>query len=153
MTPSHANSLVQTDPVAHAERQVEEAIDKLIATGALPTGNRMDIEYLLNSPGESCVLTETSDQEIYEAVIDAITACENLDISGSDDVGNGPIEPCPTCRDVLKAVSIIEKYTSDLNDPLARKIEALLGLFNRQLHLKEARGMKNAALTDFFMRS
>jgi hypothetical protein len=57
MTPSHADSLVQTDPVAHAERQVEEALDELVAIGVLQTGNRMDIESLLNPAGESPVLT------------------------------------------------------------------------------------------------
>jgi hypothetical protein len=148
-----ADSLVQTDPVAHAERQVEEALDELVATGALQMGNRMDIESLLNPAGKSHVLTEMSDQEIYEAVINAITARENIDISGGDDIDDNPIEPCPTRRDVLKAVSTIEKYTSDLNDPMARKIEALLGSFNRQLRLEETRGMKNATLTDFFKRS
>jgi hypothetical protein len=35
---------------------------------------------------------------------DAITARENIDISGSYDVDNDPVEPLPTRRDVLKAV-------------------------------------------------
>ena len=147
------DSFAQTDPVAHAERQVEEALDELVATGALQTENRMDIDSLLNPAGESDVLTETSDQEIYEAVVDAIRARENVDINGGDDVDNDPIEPLPMRRDVLMAVSTIEKYTNDLNDPMARKIEALLGSFNRQLHLEESRGMKDVVLTNFFKRS
>jgi hypothetical protein len=79
----------------------------------------MDIKSLLNAAGEIHVLTETSNQEIYEAVMDAIMAHENIDINGRDDVDNNPIEPCPMHCDVLKAVSTIEKYTSDLNDPMA----------------------------------
>jgi hypothetical protein len=47
-------------------------------------------------------------------------------------------------------VSTIGKYTNDLNDPVAQKIEALLGSFTRQLRLEETRHMKNAVLTDFF---
>jgi hypothetical protein len=43
--------------------------------------------------------------------------------------------------------------TNDMNDPLARKIEALLGSLNRQLRLEETRGLKDAVLTDFFDRS
>ena len=65
---------------------------------------------------------------------------ENIEINGGDDVddnSDGPVEPYPTRREVLKAVSTIRKYTNDLNDPFAWKIEALLGSFTRQLHLEE----------------
>jgi hypothetical protein len=61
-------------------------------------------------------------------------------------VDDGPVEPLPIRRDVLKAV----KYTNVMNDPLARKIEALLGSLNRQLCLEETRGLKDAHLTGFF---
>ena len=37
----------QMDLVAHAQRQVETALNKLVATGALQKTNRMDIESLL----------------------------------------------------------------------------------------------------------
>ena len=63
------DSIVQTDSVAHAEREVEDVLDKLVAMGALQARNRMDIKALLNPAGESHVLTETSDREIYQAVI------------------------------------------------------------------------------------
>jgi hypothetical protein len=36
--------------------------------------------------GESQILTETSDKEIHQAVMDSITARENLDINSGDDV-------------------------------------------------------------------
>ena len=145
------NSPVQTDPVAHVERQVEHALDELVAMGALQARNRMDIKALLNPAGESHVLTETSDEEIYQAVIDSISARENIEINGGDDVDiDGPVEPHPTRREVLKAVSTIGKYTNDLNDPFAQKIEALLGSFTRQLRLEETGHMKNTVLTDFF---
>jgi hypothetical protein len=37
-------------------------------------------------------LTETSDKEIHQAVIDSITARENLDINSGDDVDDdGPL--------------------------------------------------------------
>ena len=111
----------------------------------------MNIEALLNPAGESHILTETSDKEIYQAVINSISTCENIEINGGDDVDDdGPVEPHPTRREVLKAVSTIGKYTNDLNDPFAQKIEALLGSFTRQLRLEETRRMKNAFLTDFF---
>ena len=62
--------------------------------------------------GESHVLTETSDKEIYHAVINSISTCENIEINEGDDVNNDdPVEPCPTRHEVLKAVSTIKKYT------------------------------------------
>jgi hypothetical protein len=49
--------------------------------------------------------------------------------------------------------AVIGKYTNDMNDPLGRKFETLLGSLNRQLHLEEPRGLKDAILTDFFDQS
>jgi hypothetical protein len=126
----------EIDPVAGAEKRVEAALDDLVAMGALQAKNRMDIESLLNPARESHVLTETSDQEIYQTIIDSIAACENMEISGGDDAINEndmPVEPRPTQRKVLKAVSTINKYIADFNNPIAHKLEALLGSFNRQL--------------------
>jgi hypothetical protein len=96
---------------------------------------------------------ETSDREIYQAVMDAIDARENVEINGGDDVDNDiPLEPRPTRRDLLKAVSTIGRYVDDLNEPIARKMEAVLGSFSRQLRLDETRTMKSSVLTDFFPR-
>jgi hypothetical protein len=65
-----------------------------------------NVESLHNPAGESQVLTETSDHEIYQAVMDAIDARENVEINGGDDVDNDiPLEPCPTRHDILKAIS------------------------------------------------
>ena len=70
-----------------------------------------------------------------------ITARENININGGDDIDNNPVEPLLTCHDVLKAVSTIKKYTNNLNDPMAWKIEVLLGSFNRQFHLNPRSGV------------
>jgi DDE superfamily endonuclease len=66
----------QMDSVTHAEKQVEAALNDLVATGALQETNRMDIDSLLNPVGKSHDLTETSDDEIYQAVIDAQCTCK-----------------------------------------------------------------------------
>ena len=72
--------------------------------------------------GESRILMGTSDKEIYQAIINSISTCENIEINEGDDVNDdGPIEPCPTRREVLKAVSTIKKYKNDLNDPFPEK--------------------------------
>ena len=109
-------------------------IQGLHLMGALQVKNRMDTDVLLNPAGESHVLTKTCDQEIYQAIINSISARENIEINGGDD---GPVEPRPTHHEVYKVVSIIGKYTNDLNDPLARKIDVLLGSSTRQLHHEE----------------
>ena len=68
------NSSTQTDPVVEAEKQVEVALDDLVAAGALQTRNRMDIESLLDPDGESNILTVSSENQ---AVIDARAARES----------------------------------------------------------------------------
>ena len=105
------DSSSQVNPAGHAERQVEAALDDLIDMGALQQTNWMDIESLLNPEGESHILMETSDWEIYEAVMAAIKACENIDINGGDNIKDGShshVDPCPTYRDALKAVSDLQ---------------------------------------------
>ena len=87
--------MLLTNPVADAVKQVEAALDDLVSTGALQARNQMDIASLLNPDGESQVLTETSDNKIYQSVIDAIKALENLEINGGDDVDDELIEPRP----------------------------------------------------------
>jgi hypothetical protein len=85
------------------------------------------------------------------AALAGIPDDERLKLSNVND--KKPLEPCPSQCDVLKAVSTIGRYISDLNDPIACKIEALLGSFNMQLCLDETRSMKNTVLTDFFQRA
>jgi hypothetical protein len=74
----------------------------------------------------------------------------NIEINGGDDVNDVPLEPHPAQRNLLKATSTITRYTEEMGDPIARKLEALLGTFNRQLCLDETRGMKSTFLTNFF---
>jgi len=148
------NTSPQADPIVEAERQVQIALDDLVATGALQAKNRMDINTLLNPDDESHISTETSDKEIYHAVMDSIKARENIDINGGDDVDDdSPVEPPPTRREVLKALSTIGKCLEDSNDPIARKLDTLLGTFNWQLRLKEIQNMRPTLVTDFFQKS
>jgi hypothetical protein len=73
-----------------------------------------------------------------------------LEINGADDIDDEIIEPRPTRRDVLKAVSTVSKYIDELDDPVSRTIERLLGSFNRQLRLEETKNLKDTVLTDYF---
>ena len=61
----------------------------------------------------SDILTETSNRAIYQAVMDAINAHENININGRDDIeleDGVPPDPHPTHHDLLKAVSTICRY-------------------------------------------
>ena len=63
--------------------------------------------------------------------MDAVKARENIEINGGDDVDEGvDTELLPTRREVLKAVSTINKYIDGLDDLDSRKIEGLLRSFN-----------------------
>ena len=85
---------IQIDSIAYVERQVELVLDELVLRGALQKVNQMDIGSLLNSAGESHVLTDASDADIYQAVTEAFEACENLEINGGDNVDeDGPVKP------------------------------------------------------------
>jgi hypothetical protein len=78
---------------------------------------------------------------------------ENIDITGSDDVDDsGPIKHCPTPREALQAISLITDYINsiNINDPIACKLEALLGHFSRQISMERSRGMKETIKTDYF---
>ena len=144
----------QMDPITHVEKQVEFALNDLVSRGVLQHQNQMDITALLNPHGKSYVLTEANDNDIYHAMMDAIDTCKNIDHNGGDDVDqDGPIEPCPSRREVLTAVSTILQYVANLNDPLARKVEGLLGSLTRLLHIDAARSMHETVLTDFFSPS
>ena len=57
-------------------------------------------------------LTETSDREIYQAIMDAIEAGENIDINGRDNIDGVPLDTQPTHWDVIKVLEITNReYT------------------------------------------
>lgn len=139
--------------VVAAEQEVEAALDNLITTGALQMTNRMDLEALLNPEGESEVMTETSDLEIFKAVMEAVEARENIEAQGGDDADCRPPEPRPTHLQALKAASTLCHYIEELNDPIARKMEAILSSFNRKIRLERNKTLTETVLTDFFRKA
>ena len=87
--------------------------------------------------------------------MEGIEAHANIKINRRDDINDGiPTDPYPTHCDALKAASTIcNRYIEDLNDPITRKMEALLATFNMKIRLDESRALKHTLLTDFFQRS
>ena len=149
----HAISESHMDPLAQAEKQVENALDDLQTRGVLHRDHRLDIESLLNPQNEAHITAEASDKDIYQAVMDAIEAWENVEKKGGDDVDkDGPVKACLSRSKVLKAISTTMEYVLALDNPLACKIETLLGSLIRLIRKDKARSMRNTILTDFFQK-
>ena len=70
-----------------------------------------------------------------------------MEINGGDD---DEIINIPSPRDALAASLILRRYAADLNDPCARKLEAILAGFSRQVRLQESREMKPTLITSYF---
>jgi hypothetical protein len=51
------------------KRQVEEALDGLVSTGALQMSNHMRIKNLLNPAAKRILIDNTADKDIYEAIM------------------------------------------------------------------------------------
>jgi hypothetical protein len=113
----------------------------------------MDIECLLNPVEESRNLQETSDEEIFRAVVECTSARENSSNTGGDDVDDdAPCEPCPSRCEVMNAALVINRYVQSLDDPLARKVEAVLGSLGHQMRQKSQIDMVDRKITAFFER-
>jgi hypothetical protein len=114
--------------------------------------NKMDIEALLNPHEESQMMDGARDEEICQAVLAMRNAQEEGPINGGDDdvEDDSPLAPCPTRHEVFRAASVINRYVEHLDDPLARKLEAILASFGCQMHLEESRSMSPTRLTDYF---
>jgi hypothetical protein len=119
--------LEQDDTVRTAEGQVKHALDELVSSGVLQPADRMDIESLLNAEEESVgALDETRYEEILWAVMDTHKTAQEDGEEGED---GGIVKACPTHREVLQAAAIISRYIDGVNNPVAWKLEEILGSF------------------------
>jgi hypothetical protein len=100
----------------------------------------MDIEALLNPAEESRMVDDTTDEEICQAVLAAHNAQEEQPIDEENDT---PLEPCPTA-------SVISRYAGHVDDPVARKLEAILASFGRQMRLERSQALTTTHITDYF---
>ncbi|KAJ2924193.1 hypothetical protein H1R20_g12895, partial [Candolleomyces eurysporus] len=81
----------------------------------------------------------------------AQAARELMDINGGDDTDNTPDpEPRPTNLDILQASTTIKKFIEEINEPYARKLEALLSSLTHNLRLENTKALKDTLITDFF---
>jgi hypothetical protein len=101
------------------------------------------------------MVEETMDEEICRAVLAAQDARaqeeEPINGGGGDNVeDDGPFEPCPMYREVFQAVSIINRYVEHVDNPVARKLEAILASFERQIQLEQSQILATTHITDYF---
>ena len=146
LDPSH-----HKDPIDQVEKAVAAALDDLVATGALQASNRMDLESLLNPVEETQNMQETSDEDIFDAVM---MAREDVapNTVGDDVDDTSPCEPLPSRCEVMQAALLINRYVKNINEPFARKVEAVLGSLGRQTRYESQRDRVDSKITDFFER-
>ncbi len=144
-------SLVQ-DPITDMEKQVEESLDDLQGTGLLQSHNRMDIKSLLNPEIENMDIEETTDKDIFDAVMASQSADESVDENGGDvDVDvDSLLEPCPKRREALRAVRSLQQYVETMDDPFFRNLKSILAAFGRKTRLEEANSLQNSQITSYF---
>jgi hypothetical protein len=137
-----------TDPTIRAENDIMDSLAELEKRGVLPRANRMNIDELLNPELEHEIIeANITDNEIFESVRERRQGEEMMEINGGDD---DEIINIPSPRDALAASLILRRYVADLNDPCARKLEAILAGFSRQVRLQESREMKPTLITSYF---
>lgn len=137
-------------PAMAIENELRCALDDLEATGVLQSENRVDVEALLNPPEESWMMGVTAEEEICQAVLAAQEEGPGGDNNDSED--SVPLEPCPTYRELFQAASVINRYAEHIDDPVARKLEAILASFGHQMRLERSRALTTTHITDYFHR-
>jgi hypothetical protein len=122
----------QEDPVTIAENQVVALLDELENIGALQPSNRMELEEVLNPPGEAHGIEEATDEDIFNAVMEARRE-EEGHYDGDDTDTDTLVEPRPTRAEALQAAWTIIRYIKDKDGAYFRELESTLVLFVSEL--------------------
>ena len=82
--------------------QVITALDELESTGSLQHSNQIDISDLLNPADEAHFLSSTSDEDIFNAVMENKQAQEK-GASDCNAIEEHLVDPIPTCAEAHRA--------------------------------------------------
>ncbi|KAG6809892.1 hypothetical protein H0H87_011461 [Tephrocybe sp. NHM501043] len=134
--------------VIEAEREVMLSLSYLEAIGVLQPHNRMDLNEILNLQNENIMYDNGTDQEIYDAVMAQCKAEGDMESNGGDDSDN--VEARPLCQEALLAASTLWSFLSDIDEPFAHKLEAVLSSFSWQTHLDKFSSLKPSVISDYF---
>ncbi|SJL05224.1 uncharacterized protein ARMOST_08590 [Armillaria ostoyae] len=139
----------QLEAMRLAMTDVEESLDALQTTGVLQTANWMSIESLLNPEAELDNMEgEVTDEDIFKAVMTARNEEEVEEMGDAD--ADVCIDPLPSRKEALKAVSTLQKYIGSLDVPYLHQLEGILASFGRQTRLEEAHSLKDTEITMYF---
>ena len=144
-----------SNALSHVEKDVSSCLDQLEARGVLQRRNRMDLEELLNPGSELELISKAPnlEEDIFKSVRDKLAAEQMAEVNGGDDVDEDTVEMKPTRKEALTAAFTLQKYVADINEPFARKLEAILASFGRQTRMEEAHMMETTYITDYFARN
>ncbi|KAK0184651.1 hypothetical protein F5146DRAFT_938462 [Armillaria mellea] len=146
------------DPIANAEKEVEESLDALQNTGTLQLANRMDVGSLVDpEPERDLMGDEVMDQDIFDAVITAQKQAEEAETYDADADADADVNECidvpPSHKEALDAVSTLQKYVHSMDDPFVRQLEGVLASFGRKTRLEETHSLKDTEITMYFTTS
>ena len=110
------------------KEDVSDSLDQLEHLGVLQQRNRMDLEELLNPASEQKLVSDISDEEIFQAVQDMHKAEQMMEMNGWDD-DDGAVNEKPTWKDALTVVFTLRRYIADVNESFACKLEGILESF------------------------
>ena|ERR1700742_1832414 len=112
--------------------------------------NRLTINDLLNPLTEGEVVPRNvTDDEIVTSVREMREAEQMMEIMDGDNTNGG--EFATTSRgDALKASLTLRNYISDLDEPFARKLEAMLSDFGHQTRFDIEQKLQPSYITDYF---
>ena len=91
----------------------------------------------------------TTDEEICQAVLAACKDEEGVSDVGVVDLDDVSVEPIPTYAEVLRAVSIINRYIGHVGDPAVHKFDTDLASFAWEMRSERS----SAHITDYFHKS
>ncbi|KAK0185475.1 hypothetical protein F5146DRAFT_937633 [Armillaria mellea] len=142
------------DPIANAEKEVEESLDALQNTGTLQLANQMDVESLVDPEPEHDIMGDkVTDQDIFDAVITAQKQAEEVETYDADADVDECIDVPPSCKEALDAVSTLQKYVCSMDDPFVHQLEGVLASFGQKTHLEETHSLKDTEITMYFTTS
>ena len=150
---SAAESLDGLCSIANAEITIQQALNGLEDRGVLQRSNRMDLNEILNPAVESDHdVYSATDEDICRAVMDAKEAQEKNPDSSGDDTNMAMVKPATTQKEALQGAMAILDYIGTWDDPFARQVEAVVGLFGRKTRVLEVQGMRDDKITNYFSR-
>ncbi|KAG6875374.1 hypothetical protein C0993_009524 [Termitomyces sp. T159_Od127] len=111
----------------------------------------MDINELLNPTNEDKMYNNGTKEEIEEEIYRAVIEWHQAEEYRKKDDGNNEINTTkPSRKEALGTALTILQYVSDMDDPFACKLEAILASFGRQTRLDEFQSLRPTTINEYF---